>query len=71
MNKLSTILIVVLNIGYRRHIDRQNYIPDTGYWVIYRDMVHYRTSNRTSYRMNIHVIAFINHMKLLEESLGS
>jgi len=29
----------VLNIGYRRYIGRQNYVPDTGYRVIYRDMV--------------------------------
>jgi len=26
----------VLNIGYRRYTTRQNYIPDTGYRVIYR-----------------------------------
>ena len=31
--------ISVLNIGYRRYIGRQNYIPDTGYRVIYRVMV--------------------------------
>ena len=29
----------VLNIGYRRYTGEQNYIPDTGYRVIYRGMV--------------------------------
>jgi len=29
----------VLNIGYRRYTGRQNYVPDIGYRVIYRDMV--------------------------------
>ena len=29
----------VLNIGYRRYIDQQNYKPDIEYRVIYRDMV--------------------------------
>ena len=29
----------VLNIEYRRYIGRQNYIPDAGYRVIYRDMI--------------------------------
>jgi len=29
----------VLNIGYRRYTGQQNYVPDTGYRVIYRDMV--------------------------------
>jgi len=30
---------IVLNTGYRWYIDRQNYIPDIGYQVIYRNMV--------------------------------
>ena len=29
----------VLNIGYRRYIGRQNYIPNTEYRMIYRDIV--------------------------------
>ena len=29
----------VLNIGYQRYTGWQNYIQDTGYRVIYRDMV--------------------------------
>jgi len=31
--------VSILDIGYRRYIDWQNYIPDIGYRVIYRDMV--------------------------------
>ena len=31
--------VSILDIGYRRYIDWQNYILDIGYRVIYRDMV--------------------------------
>ena len=35
----DNVVASVLNIGYRRYTGRKNYIPDTGYRVIYRDMV--------------------------------
>jgi len=60
----------VLNIRYRRYI---------GWQIIYRisgDILwydtKYQTSFRTSYQMkNIHVITYINHMKLLKAKLWS
>ena len=62
--------INILNIRYQRYIGWQNYILDIGW--IYRDMIQYWTSNRTSYQLkNIHVIAYINRMELLKISLGS
>ena len=44
----------------------------TGYRIpgdISRYGTKYQTSNRTSYHMNIYVIAYINYMKLLKVSL--
>jgi len=59
--------VSVLNIGYQRHIGRQNYISNTRYQVS-RYGTKYQTLNQTSYQMkNIHVIAYINHMKLLKQ----
>jgi len=36
---IIAIFTSVLNIGYRRYTSRQNCISDTGYQVIYRDMI--------------------------------
>ena len=36
---MRLLLTNILNIRYQRYISRSNYILDTGYRVIYRDMV--------------------------------
>ena len=60
----SKITPSVLNIGYR---PVKLY---TGYQIP-GDILRYGAKYRTSNWMNIHVIAYINHMKLLKASLGS
>jgi len=50
----------VLNIGYRRYIDRQNYNRIPG------DISWYGSKYSMSYRMkNMHIITYINHIKLV------